>query len=362
MATKKSAESASTEILGLITSGTFEGALIDTRQQAERLASMSKIRERVISESTEVEAKRQAIREQAHKDCSKPNFAGLAMPRVPMPVGKLSNDPQHGTAYIALASAVGAETPIFHFLKRENSDVVIGVGWRVMAGEVDGVESPVVVAYDNSVIENAEFIGYKIGNGAFAYVKFGPVVLQLPIVQSKEMLDERETKGFEKSGWDFDVEVGVPTMTIGSTVLPDQLIPSMAPAPMAFIHPKDEGQIPWNTPLKIEKILTTTTRYEGQRIVVTDPEGTPYIGLLAVDGIRRVCGERQKTANGGTANFLTDASIGKRFQIDGAKGRVNGDGEPLNIENETEKKCRGEFVQCWDVLISNPDDTFEIDF
>ena len=361
MATKKTADAA-TEILGLIASGTYEGALIDVRQQAERLASMPKIRERVIAESSEIEGKRQVIREAAHADCAKPNFAGLAMPRVPLAVGKLANDPQHGPAYIALASAVGEETPFIHFLKREKSDVVIGVGWRVMAGEIDGVESPVVVAYDNSVIEGAEFIGSKVGNGAMAYVKFGPVVLQLPIVQSKEMLDEREAKGFDKSKWENDLEVGAPALTIVSSFMPDKTIPSMAPAPMAFIHPKDEGQIPWGVPLKIEKILTTTTRYEGQRIVVTDPDGTPYIGLLAVDGIRRVCGERQKTEAGGTANFLTDASIGKRFQIDGAKGRVNGDGEPLNIANETEKKAKGDFIQCFDVLVSNPDDSFDIDF
>lgn len=363
MTTAKKVDPASNlETLGLIQSETYEGALIDVREQGERLATMNNIRERVISESADVEAKRKAVREQAHKDCVQPNFIGLAMPRVGLPVGKLVNDPQHGTAYMALASAVGADTPIYHFLKRENSDVVIGVGWRVMAGEVDGVEAAVVVAYDGSVIPNPEFIGSKIGNGAFAFVRFGPVILRLPIVQSKEMLDEREAKNFDKECWELDLEVGEPSLTIGSMLFPDQLIPSMAPAPMAFIHPKDEGAIPWGVPLKIEKILSTTTRYEGQRIVVTDPDGTPYIGLLAVDGIRRVCGERQKTAAGGYANVLTEDSIGKRFQIDGAKGRVNGDGEPLNIENETEKKCKGEFVQCWDVLISNPDDSFEIDF
>ena len=361
MATKKTADAA-TEILGLIASGTYEGALIDVRQQAERLASMPKIRERVIADSAEIEGKRQEIREKAHADCKDPNFAGLAMPRVPLAVGKLANDPQHGPAYIALASAVGDETPFIHFLKREKSDVVIGVGWRVMAGEVDGVASPVVVAYDNSVIEGGEFIGSKVGNGAMAYVKFGPVVLQLPIAQSDKMKEEREQKGFDKTKWDFDLTVGSPTLSIQSAHLPDTTIPSMAPAPMAYIHPKDGALIPWGVPLKIEKILTTTTRYEGQRIVVTDPGGTPYIGLLAVDGIRRVCGERQKTEAGGTANTLTEASIGKRFQIDGAMPRVNKDGEPLNVLGETAKKAKkGEFVQCYDVFISDPDDTFEID-
>ena len=354
-------DASSIYILGTIKSGEYQGGLINVREQGERLASMPNVRNAVISKSQEIEEKRKAVREKAHKDCVEPNFQGLAMPRVPMPVGKLANDPVHGVSYVALASAVGADTPIYHFLKRENSDVILGIGWRVMAGEVDGKESPVVVTFDDKIIPGGEFIGSQLGNGSHCYVRFGPIVLDLPIAQSKEMDDERKNKAFNKSVWDLDLEIGEPSLTIGSAVLDGELIPSMKAAPMEFIHPRKEELIPWHVPLKIEKVLTTTTRYEGVRIVVTDPEGTPFIGLLAVDGIRRICGQRKKTAAGGFANVLTENSIGKTFQIDGAKARVNSAGQPLNVANETEKQCSGEFVQCWDVLISDPSDSFEID-
>ena len=349
------------DTLDLIAAGTYEGGLIKVREQAERLASMPNVRNAVISKSTEVETARQKIREEASKNKTEPNFKGLAMPRVALSVGKLSGDPAHGVSYVALASVIGNDTPIYHFLKRENSDVILGIGWRVMAGEADGKESPVVVAYDNTIIEGGEFIGFQLGNGSHAYVRFGPIVLDLPIAQSKEMQDERKNKSFNKEAWDLELEVGEPGLTIGSGVLEGVLLPSMAPAPMEFIHPREEGSIPWGVPLKIEKILSTQTRFDGVRIVVSTPDNVPFVGLLAVDGIRRVCGERVKTASGGFANMLTETSIGKSFQIDGAKPRVNSAGLALNIENQTAEKCSGEFIQCWDVLISDPNDSFEID-
>jgi hypothetical protein len=354
------------EVLKLIQNSTYGGDLIDVREQVERLQTNPQIIEKVIEASREIEEKRAQRRSEAAINKTEVDLSGLAMPYFPLSLKSLFKDPKHGTAYVALASVLGEDAPIYHFLKKEGSETVIGLPWRVMAGEVDGSAAPIVVDQARSEINGVEFIGHQIGNGAHAYARIGPVVLNLPISVSEDFRRERVDRNFDRSKFDFDLAVGAPPLKMPSSILPGIEIDSMDTAPMSFIHPRDGEKVPHKTPLKIEAILGIKTRYDGVRVVVSDSDGNAYFGVLAVEGIRRACGEKVKTEKGGTVYALTDASIGKRFQIESASLRRNKKGLLINIENQTEPEFLkanpgSEFVECWDVVVSNPDDAFDLD-
>lgn len=235
-----------------------------------------------------------------------------------------------------------------------------------MAGEVNGEAVPVVVTPTDQILEGGEFIAYQMGNGGHAYVRFGPTIVKVPFAPSDAFLKERRDRNVDLKAFDYGVVAGVPPLMMKSGVMPGLEIESMKSAPMAFIHPRFEDKVPWSKPLTILSILGMKTRFDGVRVVAQDEDGNVFPGVLAVDGIRRVCGERQETAKGGTMNVLTEASIGRRFQIEGATLRTNKKGKPINVEGQTEteflKDNPGEaFIECWDVAISDPDDQFEID-
>jgi len=357
------------DVLTIIANASVDGSngsYIDLRDQCERFQARPDIVKKAIDKAFDIEAQRQQRRAETPAG-EKANLAGLGIPALAIPLKALLNDPVAGLAYQAMTTAIPAETPLYEIKKLEGKDSVQGFTLRVMAGEADGVATPVLVAPDDSVIDDVEFLAHQIGNGGHCYVRVGPTIIKVPIAPSDAYLRERRDKGVAATVFDYPVALGLPPLNMVSGLFPDQQIPSLKSAPMEFIHPRDAELVPWKTPLKIEKILGIRTRYDGVRLVVTDPAGNVFTGVLAVEGIRKVCGQKQKTERGGTVNVLTEASIGKRFQIEGASLRTNKDGEVLNGEGDTEaqfkKTCAaGEtFTESWDVFISNPDDDFEID-
>jgi len=357
---------ATEETLKLIANASYGGAYIDLREQAERLQTRPDLTAKAIALAEPVEEKRNQRRSEGELKKEPPNFEGLAIPALPIPVKALLRDPECGVNYLAMKDAAGEDSVIYSIKKREGVPTVQAFTWRVMAGEINGEAAPVVVTPDDKVLEDGEFIGHQIGNGGHCYVKFGPVVVKVPIAAGEDFIDERRDRSIDPAEFDYPVGVGVPPMVMKSARTPGLSIPTMKSAPMEFIHPRFEDKVPWKKPLKIEKILGLRTRYDGVRVVVTDEAGNVYAGVLAVDGIRQICGERQKSERGGMVNVLTDKSIGRRFQIDGAACRKNKAGHPINVEGQTEGEFRranpGEnFVECWDVFVSNPDDQFEID-
>lgn len=357
------------ETLKLIADGVYGGDLIDLRAQADRLQTRPAIAKKAAEVAAPMEAQRLEARKAAADKGEEPALKGLTIPFLPLAAKALVNDPEHGTAYTALAGVMG-DAPLYWFRKDETGPIVRGYSYRVMAGEIDGEPAAVVVGADNAVLEDVEFIGTKLGNGGYALVKVGPVILKVGLAQSDAYRRERTDKKVDPASFDFDLKPGAPALTMPSAQLPGVMIDSLATAPMAFIHPREQDRIPWNVPLKIERILGARTRYEGVRLVVTDPDGSAFFGLLAVDPIRKLCGEQQKSEAGGRINVLTEASIGRRFQIDGAALRVNKKGLPINVEGETESEFRARarkdrdidarFIEVWDVVVSDPDDDFEL--
>lgn len=237
--------------------------------------------------------------------------------------------------YKKLATAIGAETPLFRFVEsKKDSEIPLAQGPSVFA-DLDG--NPIILTPGLNEVE-AEFQSYKLGVGGYALAKVGSIVVEVEIRVADEMIKEiRLQKASADEGeeptFKFEMQKGIPT---AKTMIGDVETQAIRMVPQREIPPHSDD-IPLKTEFKVTELLKEPTRQYGEPrlAVVNVSTGEVINGLIATAPIREIIGVKD-----GESYKLTPDSVGACFEVIEHRVINDKEGNPVPVLDRNGEKAK----------------------
>lgn len=209
--------------------------------------------------------------------------------------------------YVALADAIGEETPLFRFRPSpDGRKTPLSASLAVFSTSLNGDGEAKVYGLDLEPID-VTFGGYKLGPGGYALVQIGEAVLEVEIPVTREVMDEMRVSDSPEE-YQFPEGKGKPPTFLQLTKDGPEL-QALRPCPQREIPPWSE-EVPIGTELRVLEILNPTREYDQPRLKVQAADGSVISGLIATGPIRTAIGVRRSKGY-----EITRDAIGESFVI-----------------------------------------------